>query len=150
MPTGWLQAQTCCLSIPVEGREAKGCPPARKKPPKSSNRANGRLPPATTLMGRNCLGIVSFRHFSRLQGRNTHPFSAIEPPLSSFLLHQILLILIPTYVKQRQRMETEGTTITTLWEGACHVNCCLQRAWRSCEERGMSKARKGYLSMGQG
>lgn len=77
------------------------------------------LPPATTPMGRNYLGIVSFRNLSRLQGGNAHPLSAIQMPLPSFLLPQTLLPL------RGPRTETEGTARTALWVAALSLKLLL-------------------------
>lgn len=57
-----------------------------KKAPKSSNRAEGRLPAVANFMGRNCLALGVSKP-CRLQGRNTQPFSTTQLLSHSFLVH---------------------------------------------------------------
>lgn len=146
-----MWVQTCCVSIAAEGPEAKRCLPDSEKLPQSPTRASRRLPSAPTFMGRKKLPCTGrFKSRRRLQGRNTHT-PAFRPaatlPRCRFTR---FLILRPKHVKQGQGTETEGTTRTTLWVVAFHLNCYLHRARRACEERGERRARKGYLSSGRG
>lgn len=142
MPTGWLQHRPALCQHLWRDRKQKGTHLTGRhlQSPQTEPTCESHLPQLS--WAETALASFVSKNLSWLQGRNTRPFSAIQPPLPSFLLPRIPLILIPTHVKQGQSMETEGTTLTTSWVGAFCLNCCLQQAWRSCEERGKGKVRK--------
>lgn len=110
IPTGGLQAQTCCLSISAWGPETKGCLPDRKKPPKSSNRAEGRLPSVCEFYGQRLPRVGSSKKTCRFQEETHIYFPLFSGPCTHFWFTLILQILQPKHGKQEQRMETAGIT----------------------------------------
>lgn len=142
MPTQGPQRcqQGSCKHRPVgcqylwgDWKQKGACPTVRNL--HSSQTAIGQLPSAATFISRNRLALgVSKTSVSSKEETHTH-FLPSSYPCPHFWLPRFP-ILIPKHVKQRQRVETEGTTLTTLWVVAFHLNCYLHRAWQPCEERG--------------